>query len=101
LAKELGVPNVDRMLRGMSGLQLVEWMEYARLEPFGEERADARDAIQTAALGNIMIKLWTGEDGELEAKDFMPQFEAADADKQDVANKVDLFFSMLAEVNNQ
>ena len=72
-------------------------MEYARLEPFGEERADLRSAIQTAMLGNIMIKLWTGEDGELDYKDFMPQFEEAEKPSpMDVASKIDMYFSMLA-----
>ena len=42
LAKELGIPNVDRMLRGISGQAFAEWIAYSNLEPFGEERDDLR-----------------------------------------------------------
>lgn len=32
------------MLRGMTPTQFLEWLEYARLEPFDEKRADYRAA---------------------------------------------------------
>lgn len=76
LAKELGVPNVDAMLAGMSGFQLNEWMAYAEVEPFGEERADLRMAIETASLGNIIFQVWTGkQEAPFKVEDFMPRFE--------------------------
>jgi len=33
------------MLRGMSSQQMAEWMAYARIEPFGDQRADMRAAL--------------------------------------------------------
>lgn len=36
----------------MSARELVEWQVYYELEPFGEERADARSALAASALLN-------------------------------------------------
>ena len=41
------------MLRSLTYVQLVEWMAYAQLEPFGEERADYRAASIVAMLANL------------------------------------------------
>lgn len=38
----------------LSSRELVEWMEFARLEPFGDERADLRMGIETSSL----VRLW-------------------------------------------
>lgn len=32
LARDLGIPNVDRMLRDLSSRQLAEWMAFYHLE---------------------------------------------------------------------
>ncbi len=37
----------------MSSRQLQEWRQYANLEPFGEERADARSAQVAQAVYNV------------------------------------------------
>lgn len=37
----------------MSSRELSEWMAYAAIEPFGEERADLRQALTTAAVHNL------------------------------------------------
>ncbi len=34
----------------MSHRELIEWMEYAELEPFGDQRGDLRSAISTTAI---------------------------------------------------
>lgn len=64
------------MLASIPGQLFTEWMAYAEMEPFGEERADMRMAIETAALGNILYQLHTGKhDAPLKVEDFMPKFE--------------------------
>ena len=45
LALALGYANPDAMLAEMPVRIFREWIEYANVEPFGEERADLRSAI--------------------------------------------------------
>jgi hypothetical protein len=52
LALRLGKPNVDAMLRSMTSIQLQEWVAFAELEPFGEDREDARIASIVRAVVN-------------------------------------------------
>lgn len=37
----------------MSSAELTEWMAYYSIEPFGEERADLRQAMTTSAITNM------------------------------------------------
>jgi len=73
LALALGQPNPDVMLAQMPWRVFVEWMQYAQVEPFGEERADVRAAIVATTVANCMGR----EKGKPPFKlaDFMPQFE--------------------------
>lgn len=99
LAKELGIPNVDGMLASISGLQLVEWMAYAELEPFGEERADLRMAIGTASLSNTLFQLMTGKrEAPFKVEDFMPRFEKPEPISQEDAIRT-IEMMMMAMVN--
>lgn len=79
------------MLEGMSALQWNEWKRYAELEPFGEERADLRMAIETASLGNIIFQVWTGKrEAPFKVEDFMPKFEKAEPiSKEDAIMAID------------
>lgn len=43
---------MDELLASISSRELTEWMAYAELEPFGEERADFRIAQNTMVLAN-------------------------------------------------
>lgn len=52
LAKELGIWDVEGMLRSMTWRQYLGWILYASEEPFGEERADLRSAIVAAVVAN-------------------------------------------------
>lgn len=71
LAKELGEVDVDAMLASIPLRLFNEWIEYAQLEPFGEERADLRAAIVACVTANA----WRGKTGRrFQPKDFMPQF---------------------------
>lgn len=53
LAKELGVWDVNGMLRSMTMEQLEEWATYSILEPFGEERADLRAGVIASTIANV------------------------------------------------
>lgn len=44
---------VGQMLASMSSRELSEWVAFYRVEPFGEERADLRSALQTATVANM------------------------------------------------
>lgn len=52
LALRLGWSDPYSMLRGMSARVLQEWMEFARVEPFGEDREDARFASVVQVVSN-------------------------------------------------
>lgn len=58
----------------MSWPQFVEWAAYARLEPFGEERADLRAALITAKIHNVNA---TKRSDLVSPLDFMPKFGEA------------------------
>ena len=53
LALRLGRSNVDAMLRSMTAKQFHEWMVFAELEPFGEDREDARFGSVVQVLTNV------------------------------------------------
>lgn len=62
------------MLAGMTSRQLTEWMAFAALEPFGDERADLRMGILASVIANV------NRDPKrraqpYEPKDFLPRFE--------------------------
>lgn len=44
--------TVAELLERMSSREFSEWMAYAGIEPFGEERADLRQAMTTSAIHN-------------------------------------------------
>jgi hypothetical protein len=60
------------MLARMPAPLFTEWMLYAQLELFGEERADLRAGIVAATVANVH----RGKDDKaLTPQDFMPRFE--------------------------
>lgn len=51
--------------------QIYEWIAYAKMFPFGEEREDFRYALQT-----FFIRApWVGEEADEKPEDFMPNFD--------------------------
>ena len=100
LALAFGEP-VSALQARMSSHEFAEWLAFFRIEPLSEARADARIAILGAALGNLMIKLWTGKNGKLKPIDFIPQFETGKEDEPvDVAAKIESYFSNLAAASH-
>lgn len=59
-----------------------EWMEYARRQPFGEERADLRIGYGLAKLAT----LWTSQGTK--PSDFMPTFAGRAAKKRQTPQEV-------------
>lgn len=49
----MGEPNVDYLLASISHRQLIEWMAYYNLNPFGEERADTRAGIVASTVAEV------------------------------------------------
>lgn len=65
--------TVAELLARVSSRELSEWMAYAQIEPFGEERADLRAGVVAATVAN------TARDPKkrprpFRADEFMPQF---------------------------
>lgn len=72
------------MLAGMTRRQLLEWLEFDEIDPFGEERADLRAGIVAAAVTEPHRDPEKRSDPFTPA-DFMPDFDgtaaAAEADE--------------------
>lgn len=60
------------MLGEISSRQFAEWMAYARLEPWGEERADLRAGIVASTIANA--NRGKGQK-PYKPQQFMPSFE--------------------------
>lgn len=71
----LGIWNVEAWLHEISWRQLKLWMEYAELEPFGEERADLRAGIVASMIANVNRDPRKGK--PFQPSDFMPKFGRA------------------------
>lgn len=96
LAKELGYANPDAMLAIMPFRVFREWVLYARLEPFGERRADLRAAI----IASTMANLWGRKKGQRPYKldRFMPDFDAG-ARPTSVGKSPDQIFEQIKVLN--
>jgi hypothetical protein len=72
LALALGHPNPDAMLAVMPYRIWQDWLEYAQIEPFGEERADLRAGIIASTVANCLAR----QKGRpaFRVEDFMPKF---------------------------
>jgi hypothetical protein len=56
LALRLGYANPEYMLASMPYRIWRDWIEYHRIEPFGEERADLRAGIIAATVANCLAR---------------------------------------------
>ena len=70
--------TVAEMLGRISSTELSEWMAYYSLEPFGEERADLRNAILSSVCAAPHLK--RGVRTKLE--DYMPFHDKTDRPRQ-------------------
>lgn len=75
------------MLDRMSSHELTEWMAYASIEPFGEDRADLRAGMISSVIAN------TNRDPKKRAEpyepiDFMPFAEKPEPTPDQLAGKI-------------
>lgn len=76
------------MLDGSDPKLLYEWMEYSVLEPFGDERADIRNAITCSVIAQAMgLKKKGG--GSFTIPDFIPVFNAQQKSSEIPADKAE------------
>lgn len=75
LALRLGYANPDAMRANMPYRVWLGWLEYSRLEPFGEDRADLR----SAQIAQIMANAWLRRKGQRPYKieDFAFDFDGS------------------------
>lgn len=71
--------TVTELLGRVSSRELTEWMAYAQMEPFGEERGDIRQAITTSLIANVHRDPKKGK--EYTPEDFMPFSEKPDPEE--------------------
>jgi hypothetical protein len=64
--------TVRQLLDVMDNDEMIAWMAYERIEPFGEERADLRAGINTATLININTKRGSKT---VKPSDVIPRFD--------------------------
>lgn len=64
--------SVNRAQLEITSAEFAEWMAYYNVEPFGEERADLRQAITTSVLANA--HRGKGK-APYKTTDFMPKFK--------------------------
>ena len=86
LALRLGYANPDAMRANMPYRVWRGWVDYSRLEPFGEERADLR----MAQLAAIMANAWMRKKGQRAYKvhDFMFDFDGKPRTQQRTAEEL-------------
>lgn len=78
--------------------ELAEWMAYARIEPWGEERADLRMAILAAAVANF--SQWKRRDGKpWQPSEFLPRLgrhpDEQEIDHRSVAEGIKAMFEAI------
>ena len=86
--------TVKELNQRMDSRELSEWMAYYRIEPFGEERADLRQAQTSAILANVHRS-----DGKaFEVKDFM--FDSSPEIKRQDPNDMKTKLMLWAKIHN-
>lgn len=65
--------TVRRLLADTTSAELVEWMVYYQMEPFGPERADLQAGIVAATVANVNRDV-KKQKKPYSAQDFMPKF---------------------------
>lgn len=77
-----GHVDVDAMLDLMSPMQWHEWQIFARLRPFGDRRADLRNALLAMVVDAVVCRV-AGLESNFDPKLLMPfeKFDEADEDE--------------------
>ena len=88
LALKMAEPNPDRLLARMPYRIWVEWVRYAALEPWGEERADYR----AAQIAMLMANAWFRPEKTspvFSIEDFMPKYERETSPKDPILTEAE------------
>ena len=71
------------MLAGMTSTQITEWMAYAAVEPFGQERDDYRLAYGLA----VIVNMFRGKEAKpVEVADLLPRVGILEHESASVAD---------------
>lgn len=70
--------TVGELLARISSRELTEWMAYAQVEPFGEERGDLRAGIVASTIANVNRDTKKRRK-PFEPEEFMPKFNLTPA----------------------
>lgn len=62
--------------------EFTDWLAYYQLEPWGEERADIRNAILCALVANV----FRGKGRRAKLKDFLPRFDEEPRPRQSLSD---------------
>ena len=73
----MGVAHPDYLLDQLDSRQIAEWIEFARLEPFGERMADIRAGQVCATVANYAGKMRSNDAPLAHPADFMPALAGA------------------------
>ena len=95
LARELGEPDIDKLLDGLNAKKLISWMDYYELEPFGYARLDMGNAIIASVIANANRGK---RQRPFKVADFMPKF--GPRKKQDW-REMKAQFKLFAALHNQ
>lgn len=81
--------SVRRAQAEIDSREFTEWMAYATLQPFGDERADLRMALTDCLIANGLRALGGTTKGDpFKLEDFMPFIEKQPKRKEDLASKL-------------
>ncbi len=100
LAAKLGLSVREAQAR-ISSPEFAEWLAFNRLDPIGEERADARAALIALA---VTRAAWSGKGRAPRFEDFMPDYAAraaAASPTRDAAAAMEQNFTLWARRHNR
>lgn len=85
--------SVKRIQKEIDAAEFVEWMAYNQIDPFGEDRADLRNAITS-----MSVARGAGAGKNLKVSDFMPTF---DKKKAQTVDEMKAVLSMYSDAHNK
>ena len=62
--------TVRELKRRVDAREMIDWMAYWNMNPWGEDRADLRAGIIAATTANV----WAGKGRQAKPSDYMPKF---------------------------
>lgn len=89
--------DVDGMLERISSQQFIEWHEYFKMAPFGEEMADLRNAMLMCFLANA---LRGKKQRKAKLEDFLPRFDAEPTPRRQSPENMKATLMAFAQVQN-